>query len=317
MPKLLDRPAGLSLMAIAIVGAAVQHSAALASPSTRSSELSAEVRLGTIGYRLATANSSRCARPQMMTGLILHELGAYPARDRAAVTAHLGLTYGFGIRAIIPGSAAVRSELREGDEIMAVNGQDLRSFGAYFIGADASYDRTEKFYDLLDGALRPGPAKFTVKRQGTILQIPLQGEAGCGGRVALMQEDALHAWSDGHYVGVTTRMMNDIQDDQELAFVIGHEMAHNILGHADMKGLNSPLLQFGIGGGKIKATELEADARSIHLMAAAGYDPRAALRYFDRIKRVRPIRLATTHPFPSRRMAMVEAEIVKLEQRLP
>lgn len=281
-------------------------------PPVAAARTSPELRLALVGYRIATANPGLCPKPQMMTGLILHELGAYAARYRVAVTADLGLTYGFGIRVIVPESAAARAGLQERDEIMAVNGEDLRSFGADLTTDDASYDRTERFHDLLDTELHKGPARLTIRRGASLLSIALHGDAGCGGRMALMPERSLNAWSDGRYVGLTTRMMEFVQDDSELAFVVAHEMSHNMLGHDRTRGVGNPLVHFGIGAGEIKATELQADIQAVRLMAASGYDPTASERFLERLGKAKILRIATTHPGTSRRIAAVRAEMATL-----
>src|SRR5262249_17928352 len=140
---------------------------------------------------------------------------------------------GFGVMQLVPGSGADRAGLKRGDEIVAVNDSDLAGFAPQLIGKEASPDRTERFTDLLGNALRQGPAKLTVRRGAETMTLSLTGEKGCGGRFVVVPSYELNAWSDGHYVAVTTRMMRYAADDQELAFVVAHEMSHNILGHAE------------------------------------------------------------------------------------
>ena len=105
----------------------VQKSAYLVAGSMAQS--GSELRLEAIGYRLAVANSSRCAEPLMMTGFMVHDIGRYSKTDRAGVIADYGLSSGFGILNVVPGSSAERAGIRERDEIISVNDTQLMNFG--------------------------------------------------------------------------------------------------------------------------------------------------------------------------------------------
>ncbi len=111
------------------------------------------LRVRSVGYRLAKANSGRCAIPTMQTGLIVHDIGGFSEFDRAAAMRDYGLTYGFGIIAVVEGSPAMRAGARVGDEIVGINGQDLSRFAKEAVKRKASYDRVEAFEDFLQIAL--------------------------------------------------------------------------------------------------------------------------------------------------------------------
>ncbi len=169
--------------------------------------LGQEMRLQSVGYRLALANASRCERPQMLTGLLLHSISGYPQTERKAVAEAYNITYGFGVLGVVPGSAADAAGLAEGDEIVSVNGSDLAGFAADSIAKAGSYDRTERFYGYLDTALRSGPGTLELRRGEARIAVRLAGASGCGGQFAMLQRRSLNAWSDGRYVAVTDRMM--------------------------------------------------------------------------------------------------------------
>uniref|UniRef100_UPI00260D4479 M48 family metallopeptidase n=1 Tax=Novosphingobium sp. TaxID=1874826 RepID=UPI00260D4479 len=233
---------------------------------------SAEERLDRVAHTLRAVSASRCQTPEMLTGLSLHDIGAYDAEQRALVESRLLLGSGVGVRHIVPESTAARAGLRPGDVITQVNGVDLASFETGLIGARASYDRTASFERLLDAALVVGPATLTLRRGGSEQTMTLTGIPGCGGKPVLYDRGGLNAWSDGKAVAVTTAMMRFAKTDAELAFVVAHEMSHNVLGHADkLRGKSMLLASFGIGSGKIKRSEIEADQMAVELMIAAGY----------------------------------------------
>jgi len=277
-----------------------------------------DLRLARIGYRIAVQNADRCPSPDRLTGLLLHDRAAYDARDRALVGTRFGLGEGFGIRDVVEGGAADRAGLRRGDEIVALNGDAMALFEPGMIGPKASYARTEAFESLLDQALQRGPATLLLRRDGSLRTAHLAADTGCGGRWVVLPERAFNAWSDGNYVAVTTRLMTDIEDDSELAFVIAHEMSHNILRHQEqLRGRSALLAQFGIGAARVKDTEIEADTLAVGLLARAGYDLGAPARFLMYAARKRPFDVPITHPGLKRRIGIVTAAIARLQAYPP
>ncbi len=104
----------------------------------------------------------------------------------------------------------------------------------------------------------------------------------------------------GGRVFVTNGMLGFVQSDDELASVIGHEMAHVDLRHCIERyqvALKARKLHLGDLGEVVQAArmlaaveyskyqEMDADAEGVRLAQAAGYDPRAAVRLFQRMAR--------------------------------
>lgn len=88
-----------------------------------------------------------------------------------------------------------------------------------------------------------------------------------GARVNL---DAANAWTDGSTVWVTRGMMRFVKSDDELAAVIGHEIAHALRGHMRYQWAQNILglamvVPAGIYGGQIGS---EAAARMVQLATA-------------------------------------------------
>ena len=102
---------------------------------------------------------------------------------------------------------------------------------------------------------------------------------------------------------------------RDRAAAVAHELAHNILGHRarlDAAGVDRGLLQqFGRNARLFKQTEIEADRLSPWLMANAGYDPRAAVRFWTAFgqRAGRPLLQAGTHPRWQDRAASIEREV--------
>lgn len=99
-------------------------------------------------------------------------------------------------------------------------------------------------------------------------------------------------------------MIRFTANDDELAFVVAHEMAHNNLKHSGRFGKGKLILaEFGIGSGKVRQAELAADELAIEMMASAGYDLDASESLLMRSGKHRGPNLSLSHPGTDRRLA--------------
>lgn len=269
--------------------------------------LASDYRLEIIGFKLATSNPSLCESPAILTGMMLHDESGYSEKLRARAKARYALGSGFGILQVVPDSPAAAVGLKRGDEIIALNGVPMTEFAPNLVRRSASYDRTQQFRDTLDAQLRRGPAILLVERDGTSRELSLSGTPGCGGHNVLIDSNELNAWSDGTNVAVTSRMVEFAGSDDELAFVVAHEMAHNILKHSKKFSLGKLIMaEFGIGSGKVRKAELAADELAVEIMATAGYDLDAPERLLRRAARHSPLNLSLSHPGANRRIAATQ-----------
>lgn len=299
------------MLAVMLVTPVLPTSAAISDRATL--DLMREQRVAQIGYRLAIAGLSDCDRKKPLTGLGLHDVSSYSEQYRAAIRKTFHMTNGFGIRFVVPGSAGQRAGLVANDEITALNGRPLDRFAADQINRDASPARTEQFTATLSDALTLGTVMLTVRRDDATILAPLTADAGCGGHFVVATDDSLNAWSDGGGVAVTARLVDFTRSDNELAFVVAHELAHNILHHANRTRGHSPLLaSVGIGAGVIKSAEIEADKLATSLVRRAGYDPHGGETLLVRLSRARGPALAVTHPGTKRRVQLIRDETSKL-----
>lgn len=282
-------------------------------------DLAREQRVAAIGYRLAQDAVGACQVPAPLTGMGLHDISSYAERYRAMISKAYDLTNGFGVRFVVRGSAAERAGISAGDEIVALEGagaSDIFSTGR--VSALASPDRTQHFVDRLEALLALQPALLWIRHNGTPHRIALTADRGCGGHFIVADDPTLNAWSDGSGVAVSARLVDLVGSDDELAFVLAHEMSHNILHHAmRTKGRSPVLAEFGIGAGLIKATEIEADALAVELMLRAGYSPDGADAFLRRLARSRGPSLALTHPGTEQRIRMLHAAVKRQHASAP
>jgi len=149
----------------------------------------------------------------------------------------------------------------------------------------------------------------------------------CSFPIELVNDDTLNASADGKSVRVHAGMVRFVESETEIAFIVGHEMAHNMLSHMDKKTANMLIGSFfdvlaagyGIdtkgGFGKIGAQafsqnfEAEADYLSLYIIALAGYDITEAPTFWRRMGIEHPDSISksfnSTHPSsPERFVAM-------------
>jgi predicted Zn-dependent protease len=160
----------------------------------------------------------------------------------------------------------------------------------------------------------------------------------------LIQDDkVVNAWvMPGGKAAVYTGILPYTKDENGLAVVLGHEVGHAIAEHGNERmsqallanmgavALSAALAQkpdqtrqlfmtvYGVGASVgvllpySRLQESEADRIGLMLMARAGYDPRAAVPFWERMNRAEKTRtpeFLSTHPAPSTRIADIERYI--------
>ena len=142
----------------------------------------------------------------------------------------------------------------------------------------------------------------------------------------LKDEDNLNAYADGKSIFVTPIMMRFAETDNELSVVLGHEYAHNLMGHIASKKTNV-MAGLGVGfaldlvmsqvigintGGAISelgasaggnafspAFESEADYVGMYVTARAGYDTSNAHNFWRKMTIASPKGAFTTSTHPA------------------
>ena len=325
-PILLDmRRTCMKLFPLLLIVAALSLPQAVRSAPGPSAEApgswlrAADHRVGEIAYRIAIGGARFCPEPHPVTGLLFHHLDEYEASDKEVMIARHGLDRGLGILSVIDGSPAARAGLRAGDVIVAVNGEPIRK-DATFAPPRATPRRAvlEAGAVQVEEALRQGAVELSVLHDGDMLPIRLTSTPGCPVRVRLARSSQTNAFANGRIVTLTTAGLEFAQNDDEVAVMIGHELAHNILGHParlDEQGVprSGPLRGFGANADKVRATEEEADRLGISLVWAAGFDTSAAIPFWRRYyAKFDGPQLFRTHPSLQARERIIEETLAAL-----
>lgn len=154
----------------------------------------------------------------------------------------------------------------------------------------------------------------------------------------------------GGKVGIFTGILKYTQDEPGLAVVISHEVAHALVRHAGERMSQSMMAQIGsLGLGVAMAgqnpyaaqaaqqiyglgatvgvllpysrkQELEADEVGLILMAKAGYDPEAAVGFWERMVagskgRPKPPPFLSTHPTDQRRIQDIQRLLPRIKEK--
>ena len=277
-----------------------------------------DARVAAIGHRLAVGALDLCTDRQWLPGFAVHDLSQYRGAWREAAIRSLGLgDSGPAVLAVVAGGPADRVGLRNDDVLLGLDGVPPAP-GPRPAGA-GTFDVMAQVLDGLEAAFADGSARLDIERNGRRLGLTVAAEQGCATRFQLIPSARLNALADGRYVQVTTAIGNYVADDEELAAILAHELAHNALRHRarlDAAGVDRGLLgHFGRSARLVRATEIEADRLSVYLLDRAGYDPEAAVRFWQRFGGgVLGLFNGTHHPSARRRIQSFREEIARIRQ---
>ncbi|WP_332801427.1 M48 family metalloprotease [Sphingomonas sp. PB2P12] len=238
----------------------------------------ADGRVEQIAFRLATAGAAHCPALEPDLGLVLQHLSQFELADRQGMIAQQSLDRGPGVIAVVPGGPAASAGMRPGDVLLEIDGRRIPPETALAAPFDATraHARADAVRDLLSHT-KDAPFAISLLRNGTVSTVTVTPRLACPSYVHLARSDQRNAYADGRHVFTTTGLVSTVRNDNELAFIIAHEMSHNILHHAVVmrggavtRGIGRTL---GRSGRIVRETEREADALGGTLMLDAGFDP--------------------------------------------
>jgi beta-barrel assembly-enhancing protease len=144
---------------------------------------------------------------------------------------------------------------------------------------------------------------------------------------------------------INTGLLKAVDNEAQLAGVMGHEMSHVILRHGTNQASKAQLIQLpallgsqvagdsmigklaqvgvGLGANSVllkfsRGAESQADLMGSHLMADAGYDPVQMAKFFEKLSAeggARGPQFFSDHPNPDNREAAIQKEVSRLPNR--
>jgi beta-barrel assembly-enhancing protease len=246
-----------------------------------------EERVTIIGERLsAAAAAAGWCDPVPSLGWTLGDVASYPKSLRPLVRRHWQLpnTTTLFVSSIAPDGTAAQAGVTAGMGIASIDGQ----VPVRYQGSTPTRRPLDVSEGIVEAALGRGPvAVETVGSDGTTRRFELTGRPVCRSRFEVSAEDEEQAYADGSIVQVTAGMAEYTKDsDDQLAGVIAHEIAHNVLRHIPRQSeAGTPddyrrhLRRYA---NLSRDMEEEADRLAVWLLMRAGYDPEAPLAFWTR-----------------------------------
>lgn len=249
-------------------------------------------RLLNLGRRVLLANAELCPRTRRGMGVLLHAEADYPEELRIAARRELGATDRPSVFQIAVNSPAERAGIQPGDIFME-NGKPMK-------------------VDTLQERLEASSVELVVLRNEQEVTVTIEPDTVCRSRMRLRPSTAINAYANGRNITVTTGMMNFTKSDDELALILGHELAHNTMGH--IRKVVGNMILSGFATRYTRPFESEADYVGLYYMVRANFDPTDVEAFWRRLadENPRSVNRAKTHPtFPDRylRIAAARAEI--------
>jgi hypothetical protein len=236
---ILESISGTSLLRGTVAGAAFLMLGACASGSTNGldqMELSKETlfqqqlaledavasrqKIEQVSFRLMTAAADFCPAHQAAAyGFTVANRYSF-GREMEQAASSLGLDASARVLTVVKGSPAELAGLKKGDVITRINGESIKP------GA-ASADTVS--VEMANAGL----AGLNLNIGGAHpRQVQADAVAACDYKTEVVNSDKVNAYADGERIRVTKGMMWFVEDDTDLAMVMAHELAHNIMGHA-------------------------------------------------------------------------------------
>ncbi len=300
---------GLSLLAALLLSACATVSPPSSSPSPSiaaplpaavnvpgGAELRALVeaqdRLYRVGSPLLVANTELCkGNARELLGITAKNKYSYSPEYVNAAQQLYGLGEHLQVMGVLTDSGAAHAGVHRGDKLLTVEGVPLPT------GENAERDTAAVLAPLMHGHSR---ISLTVERDGRRMTLDVPLTHACAFGFELGNTANPIAYADGHRVLVSRGMLDVVQSDDELAYVLAKEMAHNVLDHAGRLRMSATVggiidnltrvhpdlgTMVGMAGVKPMPKQLDAtaDRLSLYLLARAGYDVDGVVPFWKRI----------------------------------
>lgn len=282
-------------------------------------------QLNRISWRLLSANVPLCGdRVGLGTGFTLLELDSYKKEKRELLKTVLGLGWRPTVFEVAAGSPAEKAGLRRGDVIVGIGNQKC--------------EHKKQVREAVAELLKQGrPVEIGFERKGEFMTTVLFPRMICKYPIELEFNQEINAFADGERIVVYYGMMKFVRNDDELAAILAHELAHNTRGHRRDKTVNSVIGALlvdlpvavltgvrthagqAVGGNAFSQDfEYEADYVGLYFSARAGFDVHHVGDVWRRMSIEYPqaITLGTTHPSNSRRFVALEAGAAEIDAKI-
>ena len=317
-------------------------------------DLRQQQRVDDVGHALLVAATPFCGSALApRVGVRFATVHSF-SREFQEAARSLGFSDTLMIVGVARGSTAAQSGFSLGDRVRAVDGVPAP------VGPDAVSMLARAFADrpnypprltleqgdirfLSDGVWNDDPAA-SAPRPGGQVRVAMPADTGCAFSLVTTRQDEVNAWADGANVAVTAGMLRFAADDDDLAVVLAHEIAHNAMRHVQAQHTNAALGgQFGAiidiatasqsantngelsnlagnGGATPFSSEQEheADHAGMYVLSRAGLPVARMPDFWRRIvlEKSGSVKYASAHPATDDRFVRLEQDIREMEQKI-
>jgi hypothetical protein len=284
-------------------------------------------RLLDVGYPVLKGAVSICGKDvRTSTGLMYATTNDF-GKDYVAAAMRYGIQAEPTVIGVVARGPAEKAGFKRGDVLRTINGAPVPT------GRKATADTTKAMTE----ATSANPlVRVGIERAGVLQEIPVTAETICSYPIVLVQDDMVNAFADGSAIYVTTGMIRFVENDQELAAVIGHELAHNAMDHMKAKNVNRAIgtvfdiiaAAYGVNTqgafGDVTAQaysqefESEADYVGVYALALGGVDTQGIANLWRRMgadKGGIQTKYGATHPGSTDRYLAIETTVREVNDK--
>jgi hypothetical protein len=288
-------------------------------------------RVDAIAARIRVGGAELCKDDvKPFIGMAVATTESFDEELRPAAASALGVDAKPRIVRLSPGQPAAQAGLALREAIASIDGKPVRT--ARDVVAQIEQHTS-------------GPVQLGMERNGGIEVVSVTPVPACAYGVVAVPNDSVNAFADGDDVGINTGMIRFTESDDELALVVGHEFAHNALGHRTRNTANQTIgallggiLDVGVGmvgiptGGVFsklgagamtaafsKQYEAEADYLGLYFASRAGYDVSGAPDFWRRMGVEHPSSVESAylamHPSTPERALSLEQGVAEIRAK--
>jgi len=289
-----------------------------------------------IGFKINSLNADICNKTDFNSGLTFANENVMGLKIAKFFPSKINLGSQVSIINIVKNSPADKAGLALGDIILEVEGYTFPE------GRNALKKISKHFKNIEEKKIK----KIKIDRNGEILTFDINQTKICNYPIIFTQDKIVNAYADGKSIIMTQGMVDYAKDDNEIAMVIAHELAHNDRGHLDAMKKNTLIMgsigfvldlmtiyySGGTAGGDAQNTEMwskigrnaysvefekDADYGGVYYAYRAGYDISQVKNFWERIGSENPkqIAISSTHPATSERYLQIDKTVKEINKK--
>lgn len=288
-----------------------------------------QIRVQNLAFPLLTRAVEICGDDvHPILGILPLNRDAWPKDYQAAATSALNIDERLTVVNVTPHSPADAAGFKVGDVLLSMGGTAIPT------GKNAA----NHFLKLTEKQLTTGqPTNFLVNRESLEVSLDVTPVKACSYLVAVTGDDQVNAFADGKNIYITSGMLRFAESDTEVSTVLGHELAHNAMGHIEKKRGNQLLgtvfdlvaaaygvnTQNAFGNAAAQAYsqdfEAEADYVGLYALELSGASIVEAPDFWRRMGANSPGSIKTTysstHPGTAERYLALDGTVKEIENK--